>query len=82
MKKTRPKTLKISLGLILHSFGSVGFMLAAFEVVCKQIGIKTTIDKVLLGFMLMGIFYYVAMDAVEKARNWDLIPKRHPQRGR
>lgn len=81
MKKTRP-TLKISLGLILHSFGTIGLMLAAFEVVCKQIGIKTTTDKVLLGFMLMGIFYYVAMDAVEKARNWGLIPKRHPQRGR
>lgn len=82
MKKKTKQPLKIRIGLLLHCTGTVSFIFAAFETAYKLIGIKTTEDKVLLGASLMGIFYFLAMDAVEKARNWGLIPKRHPKRGR
>jgi len=61
---------------LLHCIGTVAFILAAAETAYKLIGIKTTKDKVLLSFALMGIFYFLVMDATEKTRNWGLIPKR------
>lgn len=83
MKKSKSKlTLRIRMGLFLHCIGTVTFIFAAFETAYKLIGIKTTEDKVILDVSLLGIFYFLAMDAVDKARNWGLIPKHHPKRGR
>ena len=82
MKKQAKQPLRISIGLFLHCIGTVAFMCVGFEAVYKLVGIKTFIDQVLTVFSMGGIFCYVAMDSIDKAQTWGLIPQRHPKRGR